>query len=300
MPDADKTAFLRGIEPLISRYRGFLLDQYGVLHDGQSVIPGARDALDALRRAGRTVVILSNSGKRSAANEARLERIGIPRALYTGLISSGEAAWRALRNGGSAAFSDLGRRCLYISRGNDLSAVEGLPLEVTDSAADADFILLSGLDADPTARAAIARSLETALELRLPLVCTNPDLVSLEGERRVDGPGAFAAGYAKAGGEVRYVGKPWPEIYRAALAVMEIPTAEIVAIGDSLDHDVAGTGRFGIDGTLIIEGVHAEAFGDVRTEAVSLARLEQLCAGRSHRPRWLLRRFSLERDADGA
>ena len=41
-------------------------------------------------------MVLSNSGKRSAANEARLATLGFDRATWTLFLSSGEVAWRML------------------------------------------------------------------------------------------------------------------------------------------------------------------------------------------------------------
>jgi HAD superfamily hydrolase (TIGR01459 family) len=284
---------LGGIEPLIKRYDGFLLDQFGVLHDGVGPFPGVLTALEALRRAGRSVVILSNSGKRAAPNAARLGAIGIGRGLYADLVSSGEAAWQGLRHGTDESLAGLGRRCLLVVRGGDRSAVEGLDLEIVADAGAADFVLLAGLDAGDEARRQVADALARALERRLPLICTNPDQLSLEGDGRVPGPGSFARRYEAMGGEVRWIGKPWPAIYRAALARMALPPARIVAVGDSLDHDIAGAAGFGIDGALVTKGVPREAFGAAATPADLLAHLELLVAEHGCRPRWLLRAFAL-------
>ena len=285
------TEVLAGIDPLLDRYDGFLVDKFGVIFDGVRVMAGAREALALLQRAGKRVVILSNSGRRSAPNEDRLARLGIGRDLYQDLVSSGEATWQGLRYGTDATFAGLGRRCLFFSRGGDRSTVDGLGLALVDTAATADFILLAGLDHDEAARARCDDQLARAAARGLPLLCANPDLVSLEHDSQVEGPGAFAARYAAAGGEVRYVGKPWPVVYRAALALLGLPRARVLAIGDSLDHDIAGAAPLGIDGALPIEGVHAEAFAGAITHADLLARLDRLCLTRSHRPRWLLRGF---------
>ncbi|RUW87363.1 TIGR01459 family HAD-type hydrolase, partial [Mesorhizobium sp. M8A.F.Ca.ET.023.01.1.1] len=51
-----KVERLDGIGPLAQRYQVFLLDQFGVLHDGQAPYPGAAEALSTLKRAGKTVV----------------------------------------------------------------------------------------------------------------------------------------------------------------------------------------------------------------------------------------------------
>lgn len=288
---AEPTEVLNGIAPLLDRYDGFLVDQFGVLYDGVRALDGVPEALALLRRHRKRVVILSNSGRRSEPNVERLARIGLGPELYTAFVSSGEAAWHGLKDRTDPVFAGLGRRCLLFSRHGDRSTVDGLDLELARDAEAADFVLLCGLDPHETARARCRRQLERAAARGLPLVCANPDTVSLEGDRLVDGPGAFAGRYAEAGGEVRYVGKPWPAVYRTALPVLDLPPERVVAVGDSLEHDVAGAAPFGVEGALVLGGVHAAAFGRDASPAELLKRLEPLCAASDHRPRWLLRAF---------
>ncbi len=64
--------FCSGLADLASRYRGFIVDQWGVLHDGGAPYPDALEGLAELRAAGKRVVLLSNSGKRAAVNRQRL------------------------------------------------------------------------------------------------------------------------------------------------------------------------------------------------------------------------------------
>jgi HAD superfamily hydrolase (TIGR01459 family) len=286
----EPTRFIPGIEPLLARYDGFLLDQFGVLHDSRAPLPGALDALRLLKASRRRVVLLSNSGRRSAANEERLSQIGIPRTLYDLVVTSGETAWQERRSGSSRIFAGLGRRCLLLSHAGDRSAVDGLDLDPVEDARQADFVLLGGLDADAASLAGCRRALDAALAARLVLVCTNPDVVSIDGAQHSEGPGAFAARYAAAGGEVRYVGKPWPEIYRHALERLDLAPERLVAVGDSLDHDVAGSAAFGIDSVLVTGGIHRDAFAAAGRPAAMLAALDRL-AGTGQRPRWLMPGF---------
>ena len=285
---SEPTRYIGGIEPLLDRYDGFLLDQFGVLHDGRAPLPGVLDALHLLRAARRRVVLLSNSGRRSIPNAERLSRIGIPRRLYDLIITSGETAWQERRAGGSRIFGALGPRCLLFARGGDRSAVDGLDLQPVADVGQADFVLLSGLDADPAVHASCHEALAAALERRLVLICTNPDLVSIDGAQHFEGPGGFAARYAAAGGEVRYVGKPWPEIYRHAIEALGLPLERLVAIGDSLDHDVAGGAGLGIDSALIAGGVHRDAFAAAPTPAAMLEAVGSLAGEGRPRPQWLM------------
>ena len=46
----------------------FLIDQFGVLHDGMRPYQGAIPCLTKLKELGKNVILLSNSGKRAYAN----------------------------------------------------------------------------------------------------------------------------------------------------------------------------------------------------------------------------------------
>ena len=71
----------------------FMIDQFGVLHDGVSPYPGAIECLASLKASGKGVVLLSNSGKRAAANIARLADLGFSHELFDHVVTSGEVAW---------------------------------------------------------------------------------------------------------------------------------------------------------------------------------------------------------------
>jgi ribonucleotide monophosphatase NagD (HAD superfamily) len=66
--------FCSGLADLAPHYRGFIVDQWGVLHDGARPYANALDCLARLREGGKRIVLLSNSGKRTSVNHARLRR----------------------------------------------------------------------------------------------------------------------------------------------------------------------------------------------------------------------------------
>ena len=290
-----ETDFCDGVAALAERYDGFLVDQWGVLHDGVRAYPGARPCLDRLMEAGKRVVVISNSGRRSAANAARMARLGIPEAAYTAVVTSGEAAWRLLSERRDPFFASLGRRCYLIGNGGDRSVIEGLDLTVVDpaDAVDrADFLLLSGLDAAAIVPDDYAAELAGALARGLPLICANPDIVGITGDVLHATPGALARHYAAMGGRVRTVGKPEREIYDLCLAALgDIPRDRIVAIGDSLQHDVAGAANIGVASALVTAGIHRDAFAGAASPAAIAARLTPLCRQFGVRPDWVLPAF---------
>lgn len=274
---------LSGLSEIADRYDLFLVDQWGVLHDGETPYPGAVEALRRLRGLGQPVVILSNSARRVHVGMAKMDAMGIPRDLYDRLITSGELAWQALHARSDPFHAALGRRCLLVTWGDDRGLMGGgVDLEAVHDVAAADFILMAGTNREtlehyePLLRAARARN--------LPMVCANPDFVSVtpEGELVIC-PGAVARRYEEIGGTVRWHGKPNGAVYETCRALY--PEArQPLGIGDSLHHDIAGAAAAGIDSLFVAGGIHAAALGIVRGEMPAEERLEELFAETGQRP----------------
>src|ERR1041384_7655045 len=103
-----------GMRELAPFYDGFILDLWGVVHDGVAPFPGVLDCMGRLIDAGKRVVLLSNAPRRSDDVVRRIAAIGVPRALYHGVMSSGEEAWRYLHDRTDPFYMTLGRRCLHL------------------------------------------------------------------------------------------------------------------------------------------------------------------------------------------
>jgi HAD superfamily hydrolase (TIGR01459 family) len=231
------TRMITGLHEIVDLFDHVLLDQYGVLHQGKDIFVEARDCVAALHACGKTILVLSNSGKRSVDNLDRIAKKGLQPDLYDGVLSSGEVAWQGLRDRKAAPFTQVGRRCFLLSRDQDRGVVGGLDLELVALEA-ADFILLAGLDDDQTDFGAWRERLEGAAVRHLPMLCANPDLTMFTARGLLPAPGALAQSYESLGGKVAYIGKPHPVIFAAALQALGNPKPErVLMIGDSLDHD---------------------------------------------------------------
>src|SRR5579884_3599634 len=264
-----------GVSELAPRYDGFIVDLWGVVHDGVTPFPQALDCLQALIDGGKRVVLLSNAPRRS-----------------DDVVSSGEEAWRHLSRRDDPFYAALGRNCLHIGSDRDLEMREGLPFAFVERVEDADFILNTGPaewedrieDYDPLLRAAQARS--------LPMVCANPDLVVIHNGRPALCAGALAQHYEELGGSVRWHGKPHRSIYDGCLDLLRVADrTRILAVGDSLRTDIAGAATAGIDSLLIAGGIHAEEFGDGVNQAVDLERVTAALDKAGYHPIGVARRF---------
>lgn len=243
---------LAGVRDLVSIFDTFLIDQFGVLHDGAAPYPGAVEALANLKASGKKILLISNSGRRSAPNEQRLLRLGFEPGSWDLFLSSGEVAWRKL-----AATSDGPKQnCLLIAREGDRSAIDGLAFNLVDDGTAADVVLLSGSEADRYDMDHYRRLLEPAAARKVPCFCTNPDKIMLTPAGTRFGAGQIAEVYAAMGGPVTWIGKPFPEIYAAALDLLGKPhPARVVCVGDSIEHDIAGGRGAGLRTALVTTGI---------------------------------------------
>jgi HAD superfamily hydrolase (TIGR01459 family) len=256
---------LDGIAPVAERYDGFVLDLWGVVHDGRRPYPGVPEALAELKSRGKRVVFLTNAPRRSWFVEGMLDRMGLDRALYEGIISSGEIAWRMLKARNHPWFARLGRRALHIGPERDLSVIEEGVAELVTDAAQADFLLNTGPDPDRGSHDATPYrpALEAAAAHRLPMLCVNPDReVMVAGERLICA-GALADIYLRLGGDVFEVGKPDPAVYDPVLELLGITDRKrVLAIGDSPHTDLAGAQAAGLDALWALTGLAAHAHGE--------------------------------------
>jgi HAD superfamily hydrolase (TIGR01459 family) len=281
---------IAGLAEIAGSYDSFLLDLWGVLHDGVNAYPGALAALREMKAAGKVIGILSNGPRRAAAVAQRSAELGITPDLYDVIHSSGEETWRALAGRGEDWAGRLGRRCLAIVPPKDRSLLDGLDLEPAGDPAQADFVLLSGTDRPEETVTDYEGQLRAIVKQGLPMICANPDLEVVRGNAREICAGAIAARYESLGGQVRYFGKPYPEVYERCLRAMGSPPRQrILAVGDSLRTDIAGAARAGFDSLFVIGGIHrVELTAGGVFDAASFARL---CEDRGAVPRYLVDEF---------
>jgi HAD superfamily hydrolase (TIGR01459 family) len=252
------------LDALSQQFDAFLVDQFGVLLDGTAAYPFAPAALARLAATGKPVILLSNSGRRSAPNAARLVDLGFSRGSFAMVMSSGEAAFSALQHRIGRTLSRDARVWLH-GRDEGTDQVAGLDLTLTDHPAEADLLLLAGSRGDVMTLTDYQHLLAPAARAAIPMLCTNPDLQMLTPLGRRFGAGRIAESYQEMGGAVEWIGKPYPLIYaEAARHLPGIPAARVLCIGDSPAHDVLGGARAGHATALVCTGLHADLTDDAR------------------------------------
>jgi HAD superfamily hydrolase (TIGR01459 family) len=264
---------LDGIAPLASHYDGFILDLWGVVHDGVKLYPKARHTIQRLRERGKRIVMLSNAPRRAAMAAAGLTRLGIEPDLYDGVMTSGESVWHALRTREDPWFAGLGRRAFFLGPGRDLPLLEGLDVELALTPAEADFVLNVGADeaVDDRRLEPHRPALEACLAAGLPMVCANPDIIIVRDGVQILCAGALAQLYAEMGGDVRQRGKPDAAVYGPTLAMLDVPPGRILVVGDALRTDIAGAAGVGLESCWVLDGIHDLAGKPEQAEAEAAA-----------------------------
>jgi len=265
---------LSGFAPLAAEYDGFVLDLWGVIHDGVAPYPGAAECLAELRAAGKRAVLLSNAPRRAGEIIVQLRGMGIPDSAYDGVMTSGEATYLMLRDRTDPWYRALGRRVYHLGPERDRNVLHGLDVEICDTPDGAAFMLNTGPDdhLSPTDPAAYDPVLRDCAARRLPMICANPDLYVIRGGVRVVCAGTLAQRYAAMGGAMRSLGKPDPAIYAPVLAILGLPRSRVLAVGDALRTDIAGAAAAGLDACWVLGGLHGAHLGsDAATEGEAAA-----------------------------
>jgi len=251
---------LSGFSQIADQYDGFILDLWGVIHDGVRPLPGAVDTLTRLRAMGKRSVLLSNAPRRAWAAQKLMQGMGIPDDLYDGIITSGEAVFLCLRDRPDSWWRDLGHRVYHLGPERDRNVMEDLGLTIVDTPAEASFVLNTGPNdlGDPTSLADFEDTLQECWAARLPMVCGNPDMEVIRGGLRIMCAGKLAERYVELGGDCRLLGKPDPTIYTPVLDMLGLEKSRVLAVGDALNTDITGAARIGVDSCWVLGGIHGE------------------------------------------
>ncbi len=264
------------VAPLAAATDAWLVDIWGVMHNGVKPFHDAARACTTFRRIGGTVMLLSNAPRPASSVVEQLDRIGVPASAYDVILTSGDAARTMIGNLAGQPVYHLGPE-----RDRPLFAGSGV---VCTPLQDAKAIICTGLFDDENETPDDYREwLQSAHARGLPMICANPDLKVERGGKIVWCAGGVAALYATLGGNVSYAGKPYAPIYKLAfdelsrLRGANVSRDRVLAIGDGVNTDIAGAGVAGVRSVFIASGVHVDGGLDAQA-------LERIFADAPTRP----------------
>lgn len=225
------------------RADGVLLDLDGTVYQEEQAIPGAAEALAALRRERFPFRFTTNTTRRPrSALAAHLRDLGIP-ARPEEILSAPAAAAGRLRSQG-------------------IRRIHLLLVEATQREEFADFTL-----DDRTPEVVVVGDLGeewnfAILNQAFRCLMNGAELLAVQRNRywRTEGglsldAGPFVAALENGSGkEATLVGKPSPAFFAAAARELGVPPDRIAVVGDDLESDVAGARAGGMLGVAVRTG----------------------------------------------
>jgi HAD superfamily hydrolase (TIGR01459 family) len=262
-----------GLSEIAAQYDTLLCDVWGVIHNGRESFPLACAALARYRAERGPVILISNSPRPHGPVIDQLDGLGVPRAAWTEIVTSGDATRLLLAERAPGPAWKIGPD-------RDDALYEGLGVEFSDLDA-ARFISVTGPYDDENDQPTDYRDrFVVGVERGLELICANPDIVVQRGDKLIYCGGALAQLYENLGGQVLMAGKPYPIIYdlsliKAAEALgRPVDPARVLCVGDGLPTDVRGANARGLDVLFVASGIHgAETIGPEGLNAAAVSDL---------------------------
>lgn len=246
---------------LSSRYPLWLCDVWGVVHDGHKPIASAVAALEKHRAAGGKVIFITNAPRPMATIQAHLDQIGVARAAYDDMVTSGDVTRVLMQEHGAQGLYHIGPEM-------DLPLFEGLGIKRVRMD-EASAVICTGFFDEMNETAADYRPrLRDMKRLGLIMICANPDKVVRKGSYLVPCAGAIAEEYEMMGGHVLMAGKPFAPIYDLALSrAGALDRNHVLAIGDGPDTDIKGAAQNNLPCVFISDGINTSAHAEVEVRA---------------------------------
>jgi HAD superfamily hydrolase (TIGR01450 family) len=265
------------LSALVDRYDQLILDLDGCVWVGDEPLPGAVDAITALREAGKRVAFVTNDPRHALEDHVRkLWRIGL-KASLADVVSAGAAMQHLLAETqhGKMAFV-IGTEPLH----RHVADAGCRVMNGTDLASRADVVVVAGTEDlvyDDLRDAVLA------LRRGAEFLATSRDPTYPMPDGLWPGTGAVVAAVEVGSGRTAsIVGKPEPQLFFTALD--RLGDGRTLVVGDRLDSDVAAAAKAGLDSALVLTGgtsrQEAEAADDPRPTTIADS-LSALVAGRA-------------------
>ena len=236
----------KGLRSIVEEYDVFFIDIWGVLHDGLNLFKNSVEVLEKLEKNKKQYVLLTNAPRPNLTVIKYLKKMGLDEKKAQQVYTSGQAALDQLKNMNLKSF-------FHIGPPRDFDLFKTFESQKSEKIDSSDFLLCSGLFDDHKTDLKFYEKLLLD-HTKKKMICTNPDLVVDRGNVREFCAGTIAKIFEKLGGEVKYFGKPYPEVYEKAFK--NLRGKKVICIGDNLNTDIKGANLQNFDSLLINNGIH--------------------------------------------
>lgn len=232
----------------LTGYAAYLFDVDGTLTYHDHAVPGAPEALRALKAHGKNVLAVTNNSSLSQHQLAeRFRKFGLPledHEVFSAMVATARLV----------AHEKPGARVLVFGNPGFRAEVVRAGLDVADTA-DVDYVMVGNHTGITYKGLTIA--LRALLQgARFVAVNVDRTYVGADGGL-VPGAGVFVAALERGAGRAPdvVVGKPSITLLLEAAHSVGQPPAECLYTGDNLEADVAGAHAAGMDALLVLTGV---------------------------------------------
>lgn len=232
---------------------GYALDLDGTVYLGDAALPGAVEAIAALRAAGGRVLFVTNKPLETSVDyAAKLTGLGVPAGLED-VVTAVDSVLDYLAN------THPDERVLAVAEPATVAILIAAGVKVTEDPASAQVVLVAF---DRTFDYAKLTAAYRAVRFHgAAIVATNPDPYCPTPDGGIpDCAAMLAAVEACTGTRAEAVGgKPGRYMADAVLARLALPAADVVMVGDRLATDVAMAQRAAMVDVLTMSGATSAA-----------------------------------------
>lgn len=279
------------IKQLAQKYDAFLIDIWGVVHEGINPYPGAIECLHALISLNKSILFLSNAPRPGSVTLHKLLEFGL-NATEEMIITSGDVVREQLLEFKDPIFKDFGKCFYHLGANRNTDILAGITADITLKLEEANFILLTAYIDEGEDLNQYDDFLKKAALLNIPAICANPDKIVIHGNKIRYCAGILAEKYQKMGGTVYFYGKPYLSIYEAAFKRLKekgiYHKNKILMIGDTLETDILGANTATIDSALVLSGNTELLLANTKQTLSDVIKKINVS------PTWILEKFSID------
>jgi HAD superfamily hydrolase (TIGR01459 family) len=241
--------FLSGIHKICKKFDLYLVDLWGVVHDGIKCNAEALKTLKILKKTSK-IILISNAPRPNFIVKKFLIKMNFNKKYYHSLITSGDVTRNFLR----ANYKN--KKIYHLGATKDNVLFKGLKIKKV-SIEHADVVVCTGLASYDNLKK-YNSVLKKIKKKKLLMICANPDLTVNRGNKLEFCAGSIAKMYKKMGGNVKYFGKPYKNFYDYCFSMINknVKKSRTLIIGDNLDTDILGANTMKINNLFIWGGVH--------------------------------------------
>ncbi len=252
---------LSSFKEIVKNYKVVFFDSYGVLRDFKGIFDGIKDMFDYLETQGIVSFLLTNDASRSPKNLAKkFQEVGIQAFTQEKVISSGMLAREFIQrkiSGGTVVYLGTENSADYIKmKGVKTVSIHDVDLDVDDNYQLLVFLDDEGYDWNCD----LSKTVNLLRRYTMPIIVANSDTTYPLSKDKVSIATGGIANMLEPLVQKIFIrfGKPDSQMYSFAFNHVQqfgnIKKNEILMVGDTLQTDILGGNKFGIDTCLVLSG----------------------------------------------